>query len=155
MFVFATTLFLSHRVRFWIWKYCLLFHVWGTIIDPNLRWKGKFGPVNLLFWKFWYLAFYGLLAAFMAFLLKPITFPEYFIKFENFGLWKKIWPLIILWSLYFVFQEIYNMYIYIKQKFIFGLYKVHWIEIIYFGVKITCFAIKTVISSNLPKRISV
>ena len=28
-----------------------LFDVWGTIIDPNLRWKGKFGPVNLLFWK--------------------------------------------------------------------------------------------------------
>ena len=52
-----------------------VFHVWGTIIDPNLRWKGKFGPVNLFFWKLQYLPFYGLLAAIMAFLLKPITFP--------------------------------------------------------------------------------
>ena len=37
----------------------------------------------------------------------------------------------------------------------FGLFKVHWVEITYVWVKLTCFSIKTVISSNLPFQISV
>ena len=53
-----------------------LFYVWGTIIDHNLCWKSKFGSVNLLFFKLGFLPFYSLLAAFMAFLLKPMTFYE-------------------------------------------------------------------------------
>ena len=57
-------------------EHTAVFHVWGTIIDPNLCWKSKFGSVNLLFVKLPFLPFYGLLAAFMAFLLKPMTFPE-------------------------------------------------------------------------------
>ena len=35
------------------------------------------------------------------------------------------------------------------------LFKVHWVEITWVCVKITFFSIKTVISPNLPKRISV
>ena len=50
-----------------------LFHVWGTLLDPNLCWKSKFGSVNLHFFKLGFLPFYGLLPAFMAFLLKPMT----------------------------------------------------------------------------------
>ena len=53
-----------------------LFHVWGTFIDPNLCWKSKFGSVNLLYCKLPFLPFYGLLAAFMAFSLKPMIFSE-------------------------------------------------------------------------------
>ena len=41
-----------------------LFHVWGTLLDPNLCWKLGFLP------------FYGLSAAFMAFSLKPMNFSE-------------------------------------------------------------------------------
>ena len=53
-----------------------LFHVWGTLLDPNLCLKSKFGSVNSLCCKLGFLPFYGLLAAFMAFLLKPMTFSE-------------------------------------------------------------------------------
>ena len=53
-----------------------LFHVWGTLLDPNLCWKSKFGSVNLLLFKLGFLPFYSLLAGFMAFLLKPMTFSE-------------------------------------------------------------------------------
>ena len=53
-----------------------LFHVWGTLIDPNLCWKSKFGSVNLLFCKLPFLPLYGLLTAFIAFSLKPMIFSE-------------------------------------------------------------------------------
>ena len=81
MFVFATNTFSDPKGTFFeyksvVFENTVLFHVWGTIIDPNLWWKSKFGSVNLLFCKIRYLPFYGLLAAFMAFLHKPITFPE-------------------------------------------------------------------------------
>ena len=53
-----------------------LFHVWGTLLDSKLCWKSKFGSVNLLCCKVGFLPFYGLLAAFMAFLLKPMNFSK-------------------------------------------------------------------------------
>jgi len=60
--------------------------------------KSKFRYVNLLLCKLGFLPFYGLSAAFMAFLLKPLTsseqlfakltqITEKIIKFEFFGLW--------------------------------------------------------------------
>ena len=53
-----------------------LFQVWGTLLDPKLCWKSKFGSMNSLCCKLGFLPFYGLLAAFLAFLLKPMTFSE-------------------------------------------------------------------------------
>ena len=53
-----------------------LFHDWGTLLDPNPYWKSKFGSANLLYCKLGFLPFYGLLAAFVAFLLKSMTFSE-------------------------------------------------------------------------------
>ena len=53
-----------------------LFLVWGTLLDPNLCWRSKFGSLNSLCCTLEFLPFYGLLAAFLAFLLKPMTFFE-------------------------------------------------------------------------------
>ena len=66
--------FLTIKVSFL--KISLFFCVWGTLIDPNLCWKSKFGSVNLPFYKLPFLPFYGLSAAFMAFSLKPMNFSE-------------------------------------------------------------------------------
>ena len=82
MFVFDTITFYEPWGTFLylyesvIFENTALFQVWGSFIDPNLCWKSKFGSVNLLFEMLRFLPFYGLLAAFMAFLLKPMTFPE-------------------------------------------------------------------------------
>jgi len=53
-----------------------LFHVWGTFMDSGLCWKSNFGSVNLLFCGLAFLPFCGLLAAFMAFSLGPMSFSE-------------------------------------------------------------------------------
>ena len=41
-----------------------VFHVWDTLLDPNLGWKSKFGYVNLPFCKLGFLPFYGLYGLF-------------------------------------------------------------------------------------------
>ena len=66
------------------WFYLVLLRNWryhleivlGSSNVPQPWNRTEFGSVNLLFCKLGFLPFYGLLAAFMAFLLKPMTFSE-------------------------------------------------------------------------------